>query len=171
MRRLLAFLPLAALILLAVVFAGWSLRRDPHIQPHALVGKPAPAIALATLEGGAPVSTRQGADGPYLVNFFASWCGPCALEHPTLMALKAQGVRIVGVAYKDTPQNAAGFIAQRGDPFALRLDDAEGRAGIDYGITGVPETYLVGSDGVIIDKISKPMMSVADARKLLAKAR
>ncbi len=170
MKRLLAFAPLAVLVVLAVVFAGWSLKRDPHIQPHALVGKPAPAIALATLDGGAPVTTREGANGPFLINFFASWCGPCAIEHPTLMALKQQGVRIVGVAYRDKPDAANAFIARLGDPFALKLNDPEGRAGIEYGTTGVPETYLVGSDGVIIDKISAPM-TLEDAQKLLRKAR
>jgi cytochrome c biogenesis protein CcmG/thiol:disulfide interchange protein DsbE len=170
LKRLFAFLPLAALVLLAIVFAGWSLKRDPHVQPHALVGKPAPTIALATLDGGAPITTREGADGPFLINFFASWCGPCAIEHPTLMALKAQGVRVVGVAYRDKPDASNAFIARLGDPFALKLSDPEGRAGIEYGITGVPETYLVGSDGVIIDKISAPM-TVEDAQKLLRKAR
>jgi cytochrome c biogenesis protein CcmG/thiol:disulfide interchange protein DsbE len=169
-KRLLAFLPLAVLVGLAIVFAGWSLKRDPHVQPHALVGKPAPAIALAPLDGGAPVTTRDGADGPFLINFFASWCGPCAIEHPTLMALKQQGVRIVGVAYRDTPAAAQDFLAKRGDPFALMLNDADGRAGIEYGITGVPETYLVGSDGIIIDKIAAPI-TVEDAQKLLRKAR
>ena len=170
MKRFLAFAPLAVLAVLAIVFAGWSLKRDPHVQPHALVGKPAPAIALATLDGGAPVSTREGANGPFLINFFASWCGPCAIEHPTLMALKEQGVRVVGVAYRDKPEAANAFIARLGDPFALKLNDPEGRAGIEYGITGVPETYLVGSDGVIIDKVSAPM-TVEDALKLLRKAR
>ncbi len=170
MKRLLAFLPLAVLAVLAIVFAGWSLNRDPHVRPHALVGKPAPAIALATLDGGPPVTTREGADGPFLINFFASWCGPCELEHPTLMALKNQGVRIVGVAYRDKPDAANAFIGRLGDPFALKLNDPEGRAGIEYGTTGVPETYLIGSDGVIIDKISAPM-TVEDAQKLLRKAR
>lgn len=170
MKRLLAFLPLGILVLLAVVFAGWSLKRDPRVQPHALVGKPVPAIALSTLDGGPPVATRDGADGPYLVNFFASWCGPCEIEHPTLMALKDQGVRVVGIAYKDTPQAASDFIARLGDPFALKLNDADGRAGIEYGITGVPETYLVGSDGVIIDKVSAPI-TIEDAQALLRKAR
>lgn len=170
MKRLLAFLPLIALVLLAVVFVGWSLKRDPHVLPHALVGKPLPAITLAPLQGGAPVTPQQGASGPYLVNFFASWCGPCAIEHPVLMALHEQGVRIVGVAYEDTPANAAAFLAKRGDPFAMTLNDAEGRAGIEYGITGVPETYLIGSDGMILDKISAPM-TIEDAQKLLRKAR
>ena len=86
------------------------------------------------------------------------------------MALHEQGVRIVGVAYEDTPANAAAFLAKRGDPFAMTLNDAEGRAGIEYGITGVPETYLIGSDGMILDKISAPM-TIEDAQKLLRKAR
>ena len=170
MKRLLFFLPLAVLVVLAIVFAGWSLKRDPQVKPHALVGKPAPAIALATLDGGTPVTTRAGSDGPFLINFFASWCGPCAIEHPTLMALKDRGVRVVGVAYRDKPEAAQAFIDRLGDPFALKLNDPEGRAGIEYGITGVPETYLVGSDGVIIDKISAPM-TIEDAEKLLRKAR
>ena len=169
MKRLLAFAPLAVLAVLAIVFAGWSLKRDPHVQPHALVGKPAPAIALATLDGGAPVSTRDGANGPFLINFFASWCGPCAIEHPTLMALKDQGVRIVGVAYKDAPENTKAFIGRLGDPYSERLVDRDGWAGIDLGVTGVPETYLVGPGGQILAKHTGPL-TPEKARELLAKA-
>jgi cytochrome c biogenesis protein CcmG/thiol:disulfide interchange protein DsbE len=130
---------------------------------------PAYVLTVGFFVWATAATPRDGANGPYLVNYVASWCGPCALEHPTLMALKEQGVRVVGVAYKDTPQAADAFIAKRGDPFAVKLNDAEGRAGIDFGITGVPETYLVGSDGVIIAKVSAPMTN-DDARKLMLKA-
>ena len=149
MKRLLAFAPLAVLAILAIVFAGWSLKRDPHVQPHALVGKPAPTIALATLDGAGPLTTREGSDGPFLINFFASWCGPCAIEHPTLMALKDQGVRVVGVAYKDKPEDSLGFLRRHGNPFAKLGVDQPGRVAIDYGLYGVPETYLIDKGGII----------------------
>jgi cytochrome c biogenesis protein CcmG/thiol:disulfide interchange protein DsbE len=173
-KRIAAFLPLAALVLLAILFAGYALKRDPNVQPKALVGKPVPALTLPTLETGRPEPLPQmaagAANGPYLVNFFASWCGPCAIEQPVLMGLKARGVTILGVAYKDAPGNSQAFLARLGDPFARRLVDRDGRAGLEFGVTGVPETYLVGSDGVIIAKHTGPL-DEAGAGALLAKAR
>jgi cytochrome c biogenesis protein CcmG/thiol:disulfide interchange protein DsbE len=170
MTRWLAFAPLAVLIALAALFAGFALKRDPHVQPHALVGKPMPALQLPELADGRPAPIRAAGDGPVLVNFFASWWAPCEVEHPQLMALKAQGVKVVGIAYKDAPANTQAFLTRLGDPFAERLVDRDGRAGLEFGVTGVPETYLVGSDGVILAKHTGPLTPDA-AEDLLKKAR
>jgi len=169
-KRWLAFTPLLVLIALAALFAGFALKRDPHVQPHAMVGKPMPALALPALDSGRPAPIRAAAEGPILVNFFASWCAPCEVEHPQLMALKAQGVKVVGVAYKDAPANTQAFLTRMGDPFAERLVDRDGRAGLEFGVTGVPETYLVGSDGVIIAKHTGPLTPDA-AEDLLKQAK
>ncbi|MGE5500459.1 MAG: DsbE family thiol:disulfide interchange protein [Ignavibacteriales bacterium] len=170
MKRWLAFLPLIAIVALAVLFAGYALHRNPHIEPQALVGRPAPDLTLPALETGEPTPIRSTVKGPTLINFFASWCVPCELEHPQLMALKDEGVRIVGVAYKDAPENSRAFIGRLGDPFAVKLIDRDGRAGVEFGTTGVPETYLVAPDGKIIAKHSGPL-DAASAEALLAKAR
>ena len=170
MKRWLAFAPLAVLIALAALFAGFALKRDPHVQPHALVGKPMPALSLPELADGRPAPIRAAADGPILVNFFASWCAPCEIEHPQLMALKAQGVKVVGIAYKDEPARTQAFLAELGDPFAVKLMDRDGRAGIEFGVTGVPETFLVGADGVILAKHSGPLTD-ADVQEMLGKLR
>jgi cytochrome c biogenesis protein CcmG/thiol:disulfide interchange protein DsbE len=170
MRRWLAVLPLLALVALGVLFAGYALHRNPKVQPQAMVGKPMPQLSLPSLDTGAATPLARAVEGPALVNFFASWCAPCEIEHPQLMALKANGVRIVGVAYKDAPENSRAFLTRLGDPFAARLIDSDGRAGVEFGVTGVPETYLVGADGVIVAKHTGPL-TAKGARDLLAKAR
>lgn len=170
MKRWLAFLPLIALALLAVLFIGYSLKRNPQVQPDAMVGKPMPALSLPDLATGRPVALAQVTKGPVLVNFFASWCAPCEIEHPELMRLQARGVPIVGVAYKDAPENSTAFITRLGDPFASKLVDRDGRAGLEFGVTGVPETFLVGSDGTILAKHNGPLTE-ADSEAMLAKAR
>lgn len=171
MSRWLALAPLIALVALGLLFGLYALNRNPQIQPQALVGKPAPAITLPTLAEGRPVSVREAASkGPLLVNFFASWCAPCEIEHPVLMGLKGEPVRVVGVAYKDAPQNTTAFLDRLGDPYGQVLVDRDGRAGVEFGVTGVPETYVIGRDGVVIAKHTGPLTE-ADARRLAKLAR
>ncbi len=168
MTRILASLPLAVLGLLALLFALFALRHDPHVQPKALVGKPLPELALPALDDGHVTALSQvTGGGPVLVNVFASWCGPCEIEAPVLMTLKARGVRLVGVAYKDAPEKTQAFLDRLGNPYAATLVDRTGRAGIELGVTGVPETYLVDAQGVIRAKYPAPL-SAQDAESLLA---
>jgi cytochrome c biogenesis protein CcmG/thiol:disulfide interchange protein DsbE len=165
-KRWLLILPLAALAALSLLFVGYALKHDPHVDPAALVGKPAPAVLLGRLDGGDPRPIRPDNPGPYLVNFYASWCGPCRIEHPALMALNAQGVPIVAVAYKDKPEAAKAFVEQLGNPFTTIFLDPNGRAGVEYGVSGVPETFVVGSDGRILAKHTGPL--TPDAAEALA---
>jgi cytochrome c biogenesis protein CcmG/thiol:disulfide interchange protein DsbE len=167
-RRWIGFAPLIVLVGLAVLFAGYALKHDPRVQPDALVGKPVPAVTLPDLDTGALVAVRDAPAGPRLINFYASWCAPCRVEAPQLMALKAQGVTVVGIAYKDEPARTQAFLAELGDPFAAKLVDRNGRAGIEFGVTGVPETFLVGADGVILAKHSGPLTD-ADVQTMLSK--
>jgi len=169
MKRWIAALPLAALAALAVLFATFGLHHDPHFSPDALVGKPPPDLVLPSLAGGPAMRLRQQVRPGVLINFFASWCAPCQEEHPALMALKAQGATIVGVAYKDDPGRSAAMLQRLGDPFSTVLVDRDGRAGIDFGVSGVPETFLVGPDGRILAKHTGPL-TADDAEQLLEKA-
>jgi cytochrome c biogenesis protein CcmG/thiol:disulfide interchange protein DsbE len=175
MSRWIAVLPLVVLAALAFLFVGYGLHHDPHVQPQALVGKPMPDLSLASLDDSSRVHLRDSLNsGPIVVNFFASWCGPCELDQPSLLYLRQKGVRIVGIDYEDVPprgstEAARDFLRRLGDPFFRRLVDPDGRAGIDFGITGVPETYLVSASGRILAKHTGPM-SKADADELAARA-
>ena len=170
MRRLLPVLPLVALAALVALFALFALGRDPRVKPDALVGRPLPEIMTPTLVGGEGVPLRAAVEGPTVLNVFASWCTPCEVEHPELMRLRDSGVRVVGLAYKDDPAKTAAFLQRLGDPFAQVLTDRDGRAGVELGISGVPETFLVGPDGVVRAKHSGPLTSEA-AGTLLEQAR
>lgn len=167
MKRVVAALPLVALLAAIVLFAGYALHHDPHVTPAAMVGHPVPNVVLPALAAGPPVRLREGLHGPVLINFFASWCAPCAQEQPQLMALRAQGVLVVGIAYKDAPRDSQAFLTRLGNPFSQVLIDRSGDVGVEFGVSGVPETYLVGANGVILAKHSGPL-TAADADALLA---
>jgi cytochrome c biogenesis protein CcmG, thiol:disulfide interchange protein DsbE len=169
-KRLLPFLPLVVLALLVALFGFFALGRDPRVKPDALVGRPLPELMLPTLVGGQAAPLRAAVDGPTVVNVFASWCAPCQVEHPELMRLREAGVRVVGLAYKDEPAKTSAFLARLGDPFALVLTDRDGRAGVELGISGVPETFLVGPDGVVRAKHVGPLTRQS-AGTLLEQAR
>jgi cytochrome c biogenesis protein CcmG/thiol:disulfide interchange protein DsbE len=173
MTRWLALAPLAVLAALAILFAGWSLKRDPAFKPDALVGQPIPETVLPLLSGdqagpGHLDLKTAGVGKPMLVNVFASWCAPCRIEHPKLLALKARGIAVVGVAYKDEPVATRAFLDEMDDPYAMVLVDREGRAGLDLGISGVPETFAVDARGRIAAKQSGPLLDEADIERLVA---
>ena len=171
MTRWLAVLPLVAIVALGALFYFFALRHDPHFQPRALVGREIPDLALPELTDGQPVRLREAAaQGPIIVNFFASWCAPCEIEHPVLMGLRGQGIRVVGIAYKDAPPNTQAFLTRLGNPYATALVDRDGRAGVEFGVTGVPETYVIGRDGIVLAKHTGPLDG-AEAEKLAKLAR
>ena len=157
MKRWIALVPLAVLAGLAALFVGYGLKHDPHVNPAALVGRKLPPVSMARLEGGPALPVRSAASGPVLINFFGSWCAPCVEEAPALMALKAQGVPIIGVAYKDTPPKSRDFLDRYGDPFSAVFMDPDGRAGVEFGITGVPETFAVAANGTVLAKHTGPL--------------
>jgi cytochrome c biogenesis protein CcmG/thiol:disulfide interchange protein DsbE len=149
MRRLPYVLP----ILLFAVLAGYfflGLKRDPGLLPSALLDQPAPEFALPGL-GERPGLARADLAGRVtLVNFFASWCAPCRVEHPLLMRLAGEGtIALYGVDYKDQPEDATRLLAQLGDPYRRIGVDRSGRTAIDFGVYGVPETYVLDKDGRI----------------------
>ncbi len=170
MKRWLAILPLGVLAALGVLFATFGLHHDPHVTPTALVGKLLPGDLMAPLYGGPPTALTAEVRGPTFVNVFFSTCAPCAEEHPALMALKAEGARIIGVAYKDDPGKTRAFLERLGNPFETVLMDRDGRAGIDLGISGAPETYLVNSQGLVIAK-HVGELTPQDVETLLEQAR
>ena len=158
-RSFLAFLPLVIFAGLVVVFLI-GLRGDPQKLPSALIGKPAPQVALPPVEGvDRPGLTTAALQGQVtLVNVFASWCIPCHEEHPFLMELaKDSRFRLAGINQKDQPDNARLFLGRNGNPYALVGADMSGRASIEWGVYGVPETFVVGRDGVILFKHVGPI--------------
>ena len=154
------FLALAAIFLVRLFGTG-----DISEVPSALIGKPAPEFALPPLEGmaanGTPLPGLARADligRVTLVNIFASWCGPCRIEHPLLMELaKDERLRVVAINYKDRPENAGRFLDRLGNPYAAIGVDNAGRAAIDWGVYGVPETFLVDRGGIIRFKHIGPL--------------
>jgi cytochrome c biogenesis protein CcmG/thiol:disulfide interchange protein DsbE len=173
MSRWLSVVPLIVLVALAALFIGWSLKRDPSVKPDALVGQPIPETVLPLLTGdqagpGHLDLKTAGVGQPMLVNVFASWCAPCRIEHPALMALQARGVAVVGVAWKDDPVATRAFLDELGDPYSMVLVDREGRAGLDLGITGAPETFAVNAMGVVVAKFSGPLVEDAEIERLVA---
>lgn len=150
MNRAIAIIPIVALIALIGV-ALFLLTRE-HAQQtfsEGRIGRAAPTYSLPSLDGGDPVTGAARAGRAYVINVFASWCTPCRAEHPQLMALQAGGVEIVGIAYKDRPEATQRFLAELGNPFATVGLDRDGRFGLELGITGAPETFVIGPDGTI----------------------
>ncbi|WP_426041802.1 DsbE family thiol:disulfide interchange protein [Brevundimonas sp. TWP2-3-4b1] len=173
MSRWFSIVPLVVLAALAALFIGWSLKRDPAFKPDALVGQTVPETVLPILQDGVAgpqnVDIRTAGVGkPMIVNVFASWCAPCRLEHPRLLALEAQGIAVVGVAYKDEPEATQAFLDELGDPFAMVLVDREGRAGLDLGVSGVPESFAVDAMGRIVAKSAGPLLTDENVERLTA---
>jgi cytochrome c biogenesis protein CcmG, thiol:disulfide interchange protein DsbE len=182
-RNWLFLAPLVFFAALSTLFLFRLFAGDASRVPSALIGKPAPELALPSLEG----LTRNGAAVPgiapadlrdgriTILNVFASWCAPCRVEHPFLVemanheAVRAGRVRVVGLNYKDEPENARRFLGALGNPYGAVGTDRNGRSAIEWGVYGVPETFLVGKDGIILKK-HIGQLTEESARALLAEA-
>lgn len=179
MLRVLAFLP----FLIAVVFGGfllWGLNpdRNPNEVPTVLISQPAPEFELEPVAGldtpGLSRSNLIGTDSPVVVNVFASWCVPCRAEHAVLTSFaQRDGVRLFGINYKDEPEDAVRWLAELGNPYTRIGSDLSGRAGIEWGISGVPETFIVGTDGTVLYRYVGPVVgeeAVGKFREALVQA-
>ena len=169
MRYALFALPLILLVALVSVFA-FSIDRDSTLVRSVLIDKPVPDFALPAVDGlDAPGFDTAALRGEVtVVNVFASWCIPCRDEHPLLETLKAQtGVRLFGINHSDAPENARAFLAELGNPYDAVGADRDRRVSIDWGVYGVPETFLVDADGVITYKHVGPLTPAAIETELL----
>jgi cytochrome c biogenesis protein CcmG/thiol:disulfide interchange protein DsbE len=170
MRRLIYVLPVVLFLVVAGYFA-WQLLRpnyDPRTLPSAMIDKPAPAFDLASLKGDGDFGRDELKGQVVLVNFFASWCIPCRAEHPVLMRIAEQErVPLYGIAYKDRPADAKRFLDQLGDPFRRIGLDSAGRTGIEFGVYGVPETYVIDKAGRIRMRHVGPLTAEALEKELL----
>jgi len=169
MRKLFYLAPLLAFM----VLAGWfalALRPDyqPQILPSAMIDKPVPAFDLETLSGTGKLSMAALKGQVVLVNFFASWCVPCRIEHPILMRLAEQEhVKLYGIDYKDRPDDARRVLAQLGDPYRAIGLDPDGATGINFGVYGVPETYVIDKTGTIRKRFVGPLTAEELQQELL----
>jgi len=165
-RSVLVFIPLVVFLALAVVFFIRLGAGDISVIPSALIGHPAPATVLPAVAGlerngklvpGLEADSFKGAVS--VLNVWASWCVPCRDEAPLLLALaRDQRVRILGINYKDSADNARRFLARYGNPYVANGADLNGRASIEWGVYGVPETFVVGRDGRIAYKLIGPIV-------------
>jgi cytochrome c biogenesis protein CcmG, thiol:disulfide interchange protein DsbE len=162
------FLPLAAFIALAAVL-GVGLTLKPREVPSPFIGKPAPPFTLPRLDDAARTLTAAELKGQvWVLNIWASWCAPCREEHPLLVSLaRAQQVPIYGLNYKDDPRNAQEWLLKLGDPYAASVVDADGRAAIDYGVYGVPESFVIDQAGIVRFKHIGPLTTEVWQRDML----
>jgi cytochrome c biogenesis protein CcmG/thiol:disulfide interchange protein DsbE len=169
MKRLVYLLPLLLFLVLATYFAV-SLRpgHDIHELPSAMIEKPAPGFDLAGLGDNKPLALETLKGHPFVVNFFASWCVPCRIEHPLLMRLAEQNhLPLYGIDYKDKPEDGSRLLATFGDPYRQVGVDRDGRVGLDFGVYGVPETYVIDSTGVIRKRFVGPLTAETVDKELL----
>jgi len=162
--------PLAIFVVLALVL-GVGLKLNPREVPSPLIDQPAPAFSLPQLaDPGQRFSAQQMKGQVWVLNVWASWCVPCLAEHPYVSQLaRMPGVTVVGLNYKDKPQDAQRWLARHGNPYRLIAADADGRVGIDYGVYGVPETFLIDRAGVIRHKHIGPITPEALRDEILPK--
>ncbi len=167
MRRLLIIIPVLILVSLFALFGVMILRGDKKPEVSRMVGQRAASFSLAPLEGNKPVSLADYRGQFVVVNFFASWCAPCRVEHPMLMQMAKDGITIIGINYKDKPEPARVFLEEMGNPFAAIGQDSNGRTGINYGITGVPETFVISADGTVLAHWASPINRNVLEKKIL----
>lgn len=175
-RRFIVIAPLLVFGAMAAMFAFALTKGDPSKLPSALIGKPAPTLALTAIDGlnegsrAVPLLTQERlAQGDVtIVNFWASWCGPCVDEHPYLVELaRVPGVRVVGVNYKDLAANARRFLGRYGNPYVAIGADTTGRTAIEWGVYGMPETFILDREGRIVFKHVGPITPGALRSNLL----
>jgi cytochrome c biogenesis protein CcmG/thiol:disulfide interchange protein DsbE len=151
-----------------VVLLAVGLRLDPREVPSPLIGKPAPSFELPLLH--APdksFSQKEMLGSVWILNVWASWCAPCLIEHPVVTELSRSGIApVVGLNYKDAREDALPWLKRNGDPYKLTVHDAAGRIGMDYGVYGVPETYVIDQKGVIRYKYIGPLTPEIAEKKL-----
>ena len=161
-------LPLAVFVLM-VGLLGYGLRLDPKKVPSPLIDKPAPEFSLAMLEEpDRQLSTADLRGQVWVLNVWASWCISCRAEHEVITELAGRNlVSVVGLNYKDEPANATRWLQQFGNPYAVSLMDYDGRVGIDWGVYGVPETFVIGADGLIKYKHIGPVTHESLEQKIM----
>ncbi|MEM7566941.1 MAG: DsbE family thiol:disulfide interchange protein [Pseudomonadota bacterium] len=175
--RLLFLAPLAvALGIGGFLYWGLDSERDPSIIPSVRIDKPVPEFALPAIDGvGVPGFSQAdlvGMEGPALVNVFASWCFPCRVEHPVLVRMVDQhGIRLFGLNYKDAPEAARDWLAEVGNPYTAVGSDVSGRAGIEWGVVGVPETFVINAEGTVLMRHVGPITTPEAEAALLAALR
>jgi cytochrome c biogenesis protein CcmG/thiol:disulfide interchange protein DsbE len=167
MKSLKFIIPLLLFGVLSV-FLWRGLSLNPREVPSPLIGKPAPAFVLPKLgDTGTSIKREDLLGKVWVLNVWASWCAPCREEHPLVIAFaRRSGVPVYGLNYKDQPAAASKWLAQLGDPYAATLVDADGRAGIDWGVYGVPETFVIDKAGIIRYKHIGPLSEEAIRTKL-----
>ncbi|WP_232824841.1 DsbE family thiol:disulfide interchange protein [Primorskyibacter marinus] len=144
---------------LAALFYVGMFRDDPQGLPSTRIGQPAPAITETALTGYPALEPGALASGEVtVVNFWASWCPPCRAEHPKLLELEAEGIRIVGVNFKDQAEDAQKYLAESDSPFIAVPFDPKGRSAIDWGVTAPPETFIVDGDGTVLFRFAGPLI-------------
>lgn len=153
MERFKLFIPLIAFVVLAgLLFNG--LKNDPNELKSVLLGKPVPAFSLPSLNDESKMITQETFKGkPYLLNVWATWCPSCKVEHPYLLELAHMGITIVGLNYKDESDEARSLLKAMEDPYVDNIVDADGRLGLDLGVYGAPETFVVDASGIIQFKV------------------
>lgn len=150
-------LPLVIAVSLGVS-AYFALKNKDDSLPSAREGGPAPQLSLTRLGDGEPFTQEQLVSGEVvLVNFWASWCAPCRVEHEQLKTLSAEGYKLYGVNFKDTPDQALGFLAELGNPFTALAADVNSRTAIDWGVAGVPETFIIDGNGQVVKRFAGPI--------------
>ena len=152
--RLKLFAPLIIFSVIAAVFFRLENRivsgeYDPSMLPSALVGQPIPEFSLPALSTVDLLTNKDLPKQAYIINVWASWCISCRVEHAYLNALSKKGVAIIGLNYKDRPEDALQWLEQLGNPYQFNLSDLKGQLGLDLGVYGAPENYIVGADGII----------------------
>ncbi len=156
MKRLAFTLPVLVLIAVGILFYLGLERGPPEQLPSPLIGKPAPDFILAALDAQSQGFARADLIGrPTIVNFWASWCPPCRVEHPMLLALASdRRIQLWGVVYKDKPELARAYLNALGNPFVRLATDPAGRVAIDWGVTGAPETFAIDANGIVRAHVS-----------------